>query len=154
MMGTFIDTIVVCSLTALMLTVTGAYLQGPLYKVEGALQSIDMTMFAFNSVIPGGGIVVVGASFLFGISTLLGWSYYGEKCLEYLAGVKVKHFYRLTFILFMFLGALPSEKGIQVVVKIGDIGNAFMAFPNLVALLVLAKEVGRITKEHLSKKLP
>ena len=153
MMGTFIDTIVVCSLTALMITVTGAYLQGPLYKVEGALQSIDMTMFAFNSVIPGGGIVVVGASFLFGISTLLGWSYYGEKCLEYLAGVKIKHFYRLTFILFMFLGALPSEKGIQVVVKIGDIGNAFMAFPNLVALLVLAKEVGRITKEHLSKKL-
>ncbi|MFQ5676066.1 MAG: alanine/glycine:cation symporter family protein [bacterium] len=151
MMGTFIDTIVVCSLTALVLTVTGAYLQGPLYKTEGALQSIDMTMFAFNSVIRGGGIVVVGASLLFGISTLIGWSYYGEKCVEYLAGIKIKTAYRITFIALMFFGSLPSEKGIQVIVKIGDIGNAFMAFPNLIALLLLARVVGRITKEHLSK---
>ncbi|MFQ5638270.1 MAG: alanine/glycine:cation symporter family protein [bacterium] len=151
MMGTFIDTIVVCSLTALMITVTGAYLQGPLYKAEGALQSIDMTMFAFNSVIPGSGIVVVGASLLFGISTLIGWSYYGEKCVEYLAGIKIKTAYRITFIALMFFGSLPSEKGIQVIVKIGDIGNAFMAFPNLLALLILAKVVGKITKEHLSK---
>lgn len=151
MMGTFIDTIIVCSLTSIMITVTGAYLQGPLYKAEGALESIDMTMFAFNSVIRGGGVVVVGASLLFGISTLLGWSYYGEKCVEYLAGVKIKTAYRITFILLMFLGSLPSQKGIQVIVKIGDIGNAFMAFPNLIALLLLAKEVGRITKQHLSK---
>lgn len=149
MMGTFIDTIVVCSLTALLITVTGAYLHGPLYKAEGALESIDMTMFAFNSVLPFGGAVVVGASLLFGISTLLGWSYYGEKCLEYLAGVRIRNVYRITFITLMFLGSLPSEKGIQVIVKIGDIGNAFMAFPNLVALLFLAKEVGRITREHI-----
>ncbi|MFQ5864816.1 MAG: alanine/glycine:cation symporter family protein [bacterium] len=151
MMGTFIDTIIVCSLTAIMITVTGAYLQGPLYKAEGALESIDMTMFAFNSVIRGGGAVVVGASLLFGISTLLGWSYYGEKCVEYLAGIKIKTAYRITFITLMFLGSLPSQEGIRVVVKIGDIGNALMAFPNLIALLLLAKEVGRITREYLRK---
>ncbi|MFQ5649757.1 MAG: alanine/glycine:cation symporter family protein [bacterium] len=151
MMGTFIDTIVVCSLTAIMIVVTGAYQQGPLYKAEGALESIDMTMFAFNSVIPGGGLVVIGASLLFGISTLLGWSYYGEKCLEYLAGVRIKTAYRITFIAIMFLGSLPSQEGIQVVVKIGDIGNAFMAFPNLLGLLLLAREVGKMTKQLLSK---
>ncbi|MFQ6115126.1 MAG: alanine/glycine:cation symporter family protein [bacterium] len=151
MMGTFIDTIIVCSLTAIMITVTGAYLEGPLYKAEGALESIDMTMFAFSSVIRGGGTVVVGASLLFGISTLLGWCYYGEKCLEYLAGIRIKTAYRIVFITLMFLGSLPSQEGIRVIVKIGDIGNAFMAFPNLLALLLLAKEVGRITREHLSK---
>lgn len=151
MMGTFIDTIVVCSLTAIVITVTNAYQFGPLYKPAGeALESIDMTMHAFNSVIPFGSAIVVIGSLLFGISTLLGWSYYGEKCVEYLAGVGIKTAYRWTFIVLMFLGALPTAEGIRVIVKIGDIGNAFMAFPNLIALLFLAREVGRITKEHLS----
>ncbi len=152
MMGTFIDTIVVCSLTAIVITVTGAYMQGQLYKTEGALQSIDMTMYAFNSVIPFGGMVVVFSSLLFGISTLIGWSYYGEKCLEYLAGVKIRTAYRFTFILLMFLGSLPSEEGIRTVVTIGDIGNAFMAFPNLIALILLAREVGKLTKEYIAKR--
>jgi len=151
MMGTFIDTIVVCSLTAIAITVTGAYKLGPLYRPAGqALESIDMTMQAFNSVIPYGSTIVVFGSLLFGVSTLLGWSYYGEKCLEYIAGVKIKMAYRWTFIALMFLGSLPTAEGIRVVVKIGDIGNAFMAFPNLIALLFLAKEVGRVTKEYLS----
>ena len=152
MMGTFIDTIVVCSLTAIVITVTGAYQQGPLYLPQDqALQSIDMTMYAFNTVIPFGSAIVVVGSFLFGISTLLGWCYYGEKCVEYLAGVRIKTAYRITFIALMFLGSLPTAEGISTVVKIGDIGNAMMAFPNLIALLFLAREVGRITKEYLAK---
>ncbi|RMI14266.1 MAG: sodium:alanine symporter family protein, partial [Calditrichaeota bacterium] len=140
MMGTFIDTIVVCSLTAIAITVTGAYLKGPLFVSDPsqALNSIDMTTWAFDSVIPFGGTVVAIGSFLFGLSTLLGWSYYGEKCLEYLVGIKVRNVYRMLFIAFMFLGSLPSQAGIHVVVKIGDIGNALMAIPNLVALLFLA----------------
>jgi AGCS family alanine or glycine:cation symporter len=152
MMGTFIDTIVVCSLTAIVLTVTGAFQQGPLYVDEAsALNSIDMTTWAFDSVIPFGGVVVTIGSFLFGISTLLGWCYYGEKCVEYLFGLRIEKAYRITFIALMFFGALPSADGIQTVVKIGDIGNALMAFPNLVAMLFLAFEVGRITKEYLAK---
>ncbi len=152
MMGTFIDTIVVCSLTAIAITVTGAYRQGPLFVPQDvALNSIDMTTYAFDSVLPGGGIIVAIGSILFGFSTLLGWSYYGEICLEYLAGIKVRTLYRMMFIMFMFLGSLPSQQGIQVVLKIGDIGNAMMAFPNLVALLFLAGSVGRITKEFLAK---
>ncbi len=152
MMGTFIDTIVVCSLTAIAITVTGAYRQGPLFVPQDvALNSIDMTTYAFDSVLPGGGIIVAIGSILFGFSTLLGWSYYGEICLEYLAGIKVRTLYRMMFIMFMFLGSLPSQQGIQVVLKIGDIGNAMMAFPNLVALLFLAGSVGRITHEFLAR---
>ncbi|MEM7367181.1 MAG: sodium:alanine symporter family protein [Bacteroidota bacterium] len=152
MMGTFIDTIVVCTLTALVITVTGAYKQGPLFVDEGALQSIDMTMFAFNQVIPGGSYVVMIGSFLFGISTLIGWSYYGEKCLEYLAGVKSKNIYRIIFIIFLFVGSLPTAEGISELAKVGDIGNALMAVPNLIALLLLAREVGRITKDYIKRQ--
>jgi AGCS family alanine or glycine:cation symporter len=147
MMGTFIDTIVVCSLTAIVITVTGAYKMSPLFRAPGeALNSIDMTMHAFDSVIPYGGAVVTIGSFLFGISTLLGWCYYGEKCTEYLFGLRIQNAYRMVFILLMFLGSLPSQAGIQTVVKIGDLGNALMAFPNLIALLLLAREVARITR--------
>ncbi len=154
MMGTFIDTIIVCSLTAIVITVTGAYKMSSLYisDPDQALQSIDITMHAFNTVLPGGSTIIVIGSLLFGITTLLGWCYYGEKCVEYLAGVKTKTAYRWTFILLMFLGALPTADGIATVVKIGDIGNALMAAPNLIALLLLSREVGRITKEYLAKK--
>lgn len=146
MMGTFIDTLVVCTLTALVITVTGAYKMGPLFIKDGtALRGIDMTMHAFNTAIPNSSIMVMIGSFLFGFSTLLGWSYYGEKCSEYLFGSKVKTGYRLLFIAFLFVGSLPTAEGISAVVAVGDIGNALMAVPNLIALVLLAKEVGRIT---------
>ncbi|MEL6823168.1 MAG: amino acid carrier protein, partial [Calditrichota bacterium] len=148
MIGTFIDTIIVCSLTAIAITVTGAYKMGPLFVAEGqSLQGINMTMHAFNSVIPFGGAIVTIGSFLFGFSTLLGWCYYGEKCLEYLVGIKVRKVYQIVFIAFMFMGALPSPESISTVVIIGDIGNALMAIPNLFALLFLAKKVGQITRK-------
>ncbi|MEZ4687881.1 MAG: sodium:alanine symporter family protein [Bacteroidia bacterium] len=146
MMGTFIDTLVVCTLTALVITVTGAYKMGPLFvEGEAAMRSIDMTMHAFNSAIPNSSVMVMIGSFLFGFSTLLGWSYYGEKCSEYLFGSKVKTGYRLLFIAFLFVGSLPTAEGISAVVAVGDIGNALMAVPNLIALVMLAREVGRIT---------
>jgi len=148
MMGTFIDTLVVCTLTALVITVTGAFQQGPLFaeNPDTALRGIDMTMYAFNQVIPGGNSVVMIGSFLFGFSTLLGWSYYGEKCTEYLFGSKIKVPYRLLFIAFLFVGSLPTAEGISAVVAVGDIGNALMAVPNLIALILLAREVGKITR--------
>jgi AGCS family alanine or glycine:cation symporter len=154
MMGTFIDTLVVCTLTALVITVTGAYRMGPLFaeNPDTALRGIDMTMFAFNQVIPGGNAVVMIGSFLFGFSTLLGWSYYGEKCTEYLFGSKVKVPYRLLFIGFLFIGSLPTAEGISAVVAVGDIGNALMAVPNLIALIFLAREVGKITKDYIRNK--
>ena len=135
-----------------MITVTGAYRQGPLFLAENeALNSIDMTTWAFNSVLPFGGVIVTLGSFLFGISTLRGWCYYGEKCTEYLFGLRIEKAYRIVFIVLMFLGALPSEAGIMVVVKIGDIGNGLMAAPNLLALLILARQVGRFTREAMAR---
>ena len=150
MMGTFIDTLVVCTLTALVITVTGAYKLSPLFG--GELRGIDMTMHAFNTAIPNSNIVVMIGSFLFGFSTLLGWSYYGEKCSEYLFGSKIKTGYRLLFILFLFIGSLPTAEGISAVVAVGDIGNALMAVPNLIALVLLAREVKNITKREALKE--
>jgi AGCS family alanine or glycine:cation symporter len=135
----FIDTIVVCTFTALILLSSGVYTQG----LEGAA----MTASAFSQAIPiFGGMVVALASFLFGYSTLIGWCYYGEQCLRYLFGMKITYPYRILFILLTFVGALVS---IEVVFFIGDIANAFMAFPNLVGLLLLSGLVARLTREAL-----
>jgi alanine or glycine:cation symporter, AGCS family len=137
----FIDTIVVCTFTALILLSSGIWTTG----IEGAA----MTAAAFSNTIPyiGGGIVA-GASFLFGYSTLIGWCYYGEQCLKYLFGLRITTLYRLIFISLTFIGSLVS---IEVVFFVGDIGNAFMALPNLVGLLLLSGLVARITKEALAK---
>lgn len=145
MMGTFIDTIIVCTLTATVLTVTGVYRQGPAFG--GELTSSTMTAEAFNTVIPYGGVVVAIASLLFGISTLFGWCYYGEMCLKYLVGTKVTTAYRILFIIIMFLGSLPDGQNFDItaVVAIGDIGNGMMAIPNLIGLLLLTVVIARET---------
>jgi alanine or glycine:cation symporter, AGCS family len=137
----FIDTIVVCTFTAIILISSGVWNSG----LEGAA----MTASAFSDTIPyiGGG-VVAAASFLFGYSTLIGWCYYGEQCLKYLFGVRITALYRVVFISLTFIGALVS---IEIVFFIGDIANAFMAFPNLIGLMLLSGLVARITKEALEK---
>jgi alanine or glycine:cation symporter, AGCS family len=137
----FIDTIVVCTFTALILLSSGVWNSG--------LAGAAMTASAFSATIPyiGGGVVAT-ASFLFGYSTLLGWSYYGEQCLKYLFGVRITTLYRMVFISLTFIGALVS---IEIVFFIGDIANAFMAFPNLIGLMLLSGLVARITREALAK---
>ena len=137
----FIDTIVVCTFTALILLSSGIWTSG----IEGAA----MTAAAFSNTIPyiGGGIVAV-ASFLFGYSTLIGWCYYGEQCLKYLFGLRVTLLYRLIFIGLTFIGALVS---IEVVFFVGDVANAFMALPNLIGLMLLSGLVARLTREALAK---
>jgi alanine or glycine:cation symporter, AGCS family len=137
----FIDTLVVCTFTAIILLSSGVWISG----IEGAA----MTAAAFSDTIPyiGGGIVAA-ASFLFGYSTLLGWCYYGEQCLKYLFGVRITLLYRIVFISLTFIGALVS---IEIVFFIGDIANAFMALPNLIGLMLLSGLVSRITKEALER---
>ena len=148
MMGTFIDTIIVCTLTATVLTVTGVYRAGPAFG--GTLNSSAMTAEAFNTVIPFGGYIVAVASLLFGISTLFGWCYYGEQCVRYLFGLRVTALYRVLFIVIMFLGSLPDGENFDItaVVAIGDIGNGMMAIPNLIGLLFLARVVARETRDY------
>ncbi len=162
MTGVFIDTILVNSMTTLTIVLTGAYMQTQAWQGLGAannITSILVTQKAFNAVIPFGmgGTIIAIASFIFGYTTLIGWSYYGEKCIEYLGGEKVVIPYRYIFIVFLFFGAIltplagQSFDYLNIVWHIGNIGNALMAFPNLVGLLFLSGIVARITKDKLAK---
>ncbi len=137
----FIDTIVVCTFTALILLASGVW--------TSDLQGAAMTAGAFSATIPYfGGAVVAGASFLFGYSTLLGWCYYGEQCVKYFFGIRITRLYRIVFICLTFVGALVS---LDIVFLIGDIFNAAMAFPNLIGLMLLSGLVARITREALQR---
>lgn len=137
----FIDTLVVCTFTALIILTTGVWTSG--------LDGTAMTASAFSHGIPIlGGAVVAMASLLFGFSTLIGWSYYGEQCLKYLFGVRITYLYRGVFTFLILVGALVS---LDLVFAFADVANAFMAFPNLVGLLLLSGLVAKITKEALEK---
>ncbi len=137
----FIDTILICTFTALILLSSGMWTSG----LEGAA----MTARAFGDAIPGvGGLVVATASFLFGYSTLIGWSYYGEQCWKYLFGWKIGVPYRIVFLALTFIGALSS---IQFVFFLSDVANAFMALPNLIGLTLLSGLVAKSTREALER---
>lgn len=134
MTGVFFSSFLVCTITVLVLGVTGVL--GMLGEDGKVLNGAPLVMQAFRSVIPGGQIIVAVGLLLFGFSTILGWAYYGEKCLEYLFGEKVLKVYRILFILVVFLGAIST---VDIVWPIADIMNGFMALPNLIGLLFLSK---------------
>jgi AGCS family alanine or glycine:cation symporter len=150
MTGTFIDTLVVNTLTTLTIVVTGAYQLTDAWRGAGPgnLTSTALTAYAFDSVIPYGGYIIAISSFLFGYSTLLAWCYYGEQCVKYLAGVKITMPYRWTFLALLFIGALLQGKYLNIVWYVGDTFNAFMALPNLLALFLLAGYVARFTNDY------
>lgn len=150
MTGTFIDTILVNTLTTLTIVVTGAYKVTYAWRGEAAdnLTSTALTASAFDSVIPYGGYIIAVASFLFGYSTLLAWCYYGEQCIKYLAGVRVTMIYRWVFLMLLFTGALLQGRHLNIVWFVGDTFNAFMALPNLLALFLLTGFVARFTGDY------
>ncbi len=152
MTGTFIDTMVVNTLTTLAIVITGSYLKTAAYGDPRALTSTALTADAFGSVIPYGGYIIALCSFLFGYSTLLGWCYYGEKCLEYIFGVRIIYPFRLAFITLLFIGSIIQGPHRYIVWYIGDVANAFMAFPNLLSLLLLAGLVGKVTTKYFYEK--
>jgi len=138
MTGTFLDTIVVCSLTGLVLAITGVWNSG---EEGGAL-----TIMAFSAGIPGGwgeAIVTLGIM-TFAFSTILGWCYYGEKCFEYIVGEKYIFLYRYAWIAFVFIGAVVK---LDLVWNFSDVMNALMAIPNLIGLILLSGLIARETKE-------
>jgi len=142
MTQTFIDTIVVCSFTGIAILSTGAWSSG----VDGA----NLTQLAFSSGLPGqfgGAIVAVSLSF-FAFSTMLGWSYYGERNLEYLLGVRAIVPYRLLFVAVIAVSAVAK---LDVVWLLSDIMNALMAFPNLIGLLLLSGLVWRETRSYFAR---
>jgi AGCS family alanine or glycine:cation symporter len=152
MTGTFIDTLVVNTLTTLTIVITGMYVKTAAFGSPENLTSTELTAAAFDSVIPFGGYIIAVSSFLFGYSTLLGWCYYGEKCMEYIFGVKIVFPFRLAFISLLFVGSIIQGVHLNIVWYIGDIANALMAFPNLVSLTILAGLVGRVTTKYFYKK--
>ncbi len=148
-MEVFIDTILVCTMTALVILVTNAYqiIDPSDPEMKRTLTSSALTAAAFNRGIPViGGKTVAFSSFLFGFSTLIGWCYYGEQCMKYLFGVRVIKPYRLLFIVSSFAGALLQKEHLTIVWDIGDVSNGIMALPNLVGLLGLSGTVAAITR--------
>jgi alanine or glycine:cation symporter, AGCS family len=136
----FIDTIIVCSMTAFMILSSGMWTDPAYQKASG-----DLTAAAMSTTIPYASLIVAICSFLFGFSTLIGWCYYGEKCFEYLFGSKVIPFYRVVFTIFIMVGAVSS---VPLVWAIGTLLNGFMAFPNLIGLLFLLGTVRKITTDY------
>jgi AGCS family alanine or glycine:cation symporter len=136
MTQTFIDTLIVCTMTGLVLILTGAWSNG----TTGA----ELTTIAFASGMAGGAHIVTIGLVLFAYSTILGWSYYGEKSIEYLLGVKAVLPYRLVFICFVGLGAVAK---LTLVWNISDTLNGLMAIPNLIGLLLLTPVVISETKK-------
>lgn len=144
MTGSFIATIILCTVTGLVLGVTGV--QGMVSANGMPLNGATMTMAAFESVIPWGGYIVTIALILFALTTLLGWAYYGEKCIEYLLGERSILPFRLIFTLVIIPGAILD---LEVVWKVADITNGLMAYPNLIGLTALSGVVLQETKKFL-----
>lgn len=144
MTGTFIDTILICTMTGLALVLTEAFNSG----LEGAA----MTTAAFEAALPIAGlgkfIVNIGLIF-FAFTTIIGWNYYGEKCLQYLAGIRIIKLYKIIFITFVAIGSFLS---LDMVFVIADIVNGLMALPNLVGLIALRKIVIKETEEFFEKE--
>lgn len=151
----FADTIVVCTITCLTILTSGVYdmdtyLTAIAAGGENAVVSgTSLTASAFATVIPQGDKFVALAIMMFAFSTLLGWSYYGERAVEYLFGIKGILPYKVIFVAMIFLGCTGS---LTLVWDIADTLNGFMAVPNLIAVTFLSGEVVQMTKVYLEKK--
>jgi|TARA_B110000879_G_scaffold61504_1_gene86373 AGCS family alanine or glycine:cation symporter len=141
MLGTFIDTLIICTMTGLVLVVTGVW--------DGELHGAAMTSAAFSSQLPYGDIILTLCIILFGFTTMLGWSYYGERCAEFLVGPKVIVPFRVLWVVGIFLG---TQMSLELVWKMSDVLNGMMAIPNLIALVFLAPVVFRLSKEYFAEE--
>ena len=147
MTGTFIDTIVICTLTGLSIVLTGAW------QVEG-LEGVQVTTYAFQNGLPFpaevSSFILMLCLVFFAFTTILGWDYYSERCLEYLSGGNMKHVkvYRWIYILAVFIGPYMT---VSAVWTIADIFNGLMAIPNMIALFVLSGVVVKETKDFFRR---
>lgn len=147
MTGTFIDTVVICTMTGLSIVITGAANQG--------LEGVAVTTYAFQNGLPFGSqvcaCILMACLVFFAFTTILGWDYYSERCLEYLIGGKKNaalYTYRWLYILAVFIGPFLT---VSAVWTIADIFNGLMALPNLVAIIVLSGVIARETKDYFKR---
>jgi len=139
----FIDTIIVCSMTAFIILSSGMWTDPAYQKASG-----DLTAAAMSTTIPFATAIVALSSFLFGFSTLIAWYYYGEKCFEYLFGSAAIMLYKVTFVILIFVGAVIE---VRLAWAIGTLLNGFMAFPNLIGLFFLLPVVRKITQDYFDR---
>lgn len=148
MTGTFIDTVLICSMTGISIVLTGAW------QIEG-LEGVEITSAAFRMGLPFPAVVSSFVLMLcltfFAFTTILGWNYYGERCVEYLfnRNKNVVTTYRWLYILAVFIGPYMT---VEAVWNIADIFNALMALPNLIALIALSGVVARETRAYFNKE--
>ncbi len=142
MLGPFIDTIIVCTLTAIVIILSGAYL-------EAESNGILMTLIAFKKSLFGYGdillMIIVSA---FALSTLFTYSYYGVKCLSFLTNAKIGKYYNWYFVATIVFAAVAS---VDLVINLIDLAYALMVIPNMIAVLLLAPKVNKAAKEYFSK---
>ena len=146
MLGPFIDTIVICTMTALVIILTGAY---TITGADGSgLTGADLTAMAFSLGLNTYGKYIVSFGLIFfAFSTAISWSYYGDRCVDYLFGQKLVKPYRIIYCILLPVGAYIE---LEIVWTVSDIFNALMAWPNLVGLLFLSPVVIKTTKEYFS----
>ena len=142
MMGPFIDTIVVCSLTAFVILSTGNW------RIQG-IQGVSLTSQAFEaSMGDWGKLILVVVVLLFGITTMFGYSYYGKKCFSYLFGAEWGRIYDVFYLIMLFMGAVWSA---SMVVNLVDTAFALMALPNMIAALMLAPRVMAAARDYFAR---
>ena len=141
MLGTFIDTLLVCTMTGLVIILTGV--------LDSGQSGASLTAMAFGAAFPGGEWVVTIGVVVFATTTMIGWSFYGERCVVYLFGARAIMPFRVLWVL-----AIPVGAGLNlgIVWLIADTLNAFMAIPNLIALLLLSPVVFRLSKEYFARQ--
>ncbi|MBE9538463.1 MAG: sodium:alanine symporter family protein [Proteobacteria bacterium] len=140
MLGTFIDTLIVCTMTGLVIVIMDVLPSG----VSGA----SLTTMAFSNAFPGGDIIVTIALCLFAFTTMIGWSFYGERCVVFLFGTRAILPFRVAWVVVIPVGTMVE---LDMVWLIADTLNAFMAIPNLIALLLLGPMVFKLTREYFKK---
>ena len=141
MLGTFIDTLIICTMTGLVLIVSGVW--------NSDLQGAAMTLMVFDSTLPFGGNILSLCIALFAFTTMLGWSYYGERCAQFLLGPKVVMPFRILWVIGVFIG---TQMSLGLVWKMSDALNGMMAIPNLLALLLLSPVVFKLTKQYFQQQ--
>lgn len=149
MLGTFIDTIVICTMTALVIILMNGWTQ---LDPETNKRIIDtaITPYSFAQGLPGFGEYIVSFGLVFfAFTTILGWSFYGERCAEYLLGIKIIVPYRIFWVIVVFIGSIVDLKIAWI---IAEILNGLMAIPNLIGLLLLSPVIFKLTREYYSDK--
>ena len=144
MLGTFLDTLIICTVTGLVIVTSGLWTSG----TSGAA----LTSAAFAQALPGVGNYLVAISLaIFAFTTIIGWSFYGERCVEFLLGVKAIQPYRILWVLAIPVGATLS---LDFVWLLADTLNAMMAIPNLIAIMVLSPVVFKLTRDYFERNKP